>query len=101
MTEQYGDDVEGWKRALRESAVHMVREGKIRGYRGKGIATQLLDRVCAGAKTEGYEFVEVYPTEQEQRSELAYTGPMHLYEKAGFTEFARRGNTVIMRKALK
>lgn len=29
---QYCGDTEGWKRALRESAVRMVREGKIRGY---------------------------------------------------------------------
>lgn len=158
QAELYGGDTEGWKRALRESAVHMVREGKIRGYlvfdkgisvgwcnvndrmnycrvgefdlgsvpedeapsdcqrkgqvksivcfeispayRGKGIATQLLERVCADAKTEGYDFVEGYPVERTQRSELAFTGPMHLYEKAGFTEFARRGTTVIMRKAL-
>lgn len=156
---QYGGDTEGWKRVLRESAVRMVREGKIRGYlafdkgisigwcnandrvnyyrvgefdlsnvpedetasdcqrmgqiksivcfeispeyRGKGIATQLLERVCADAEKEGYDFVEVYPVEQTQRSELAFTGPVHLYEKAGFTEFSRRGTTVIMRKAVK
>lgn len=156
---QYGGDTKGWKRALRESAVRMVREGKIRGYlafdkgisigwcnandrmnycrvgefdlgnvpedeaasdcqrmgqiksivcfeispeyRGKGIATQLLERVCADAEKEGYDFVEVYPVEQTQRSELAFTGPVHLYEKADFTEFSRRGLTVIMRKSVK
>lgn len=70
-------------------------------YRGKGIATQLLERVCADAGKEGYDFVEVYPVEQTQRSELAFTGPVHLYGKAGFTEFSRRGTTVIMRKAVK
>lgn len=138
---QYGGDTEGWKRALRESAVRIVREGKIRGYlafdkgvsngwcnandrmnycrvgefdlsnvpedeaasdcqrmgqiksivcfeispeyRGKGIATQLLEQVCADAQKEGY------------------TGPVHLYERAGFTEFSRRGTTVIMRKTVK
>lgn len=45
-------------------------------YRGKGIATQLLERVCADGKTEGYDFVEGYPVEQTRRSELAFTGPM-------------------------
>lgn len=159
QAEFYGGDTQGWKRALRESAVRMVREGKIRGYlvfdkgisvgwcnandrmnyyrvgefdlsnvpedeaasdclrkgqvksivcfeispayRGKGIATQLLERVCADAKMEGYDFVEVYPVDRAKRSELAFTGPMRLYEKAGFTEYARRETMVIMRKALK
>jgi len=69
------------------------------GYRGKGIATMLLDRVCADAKAEGYEFVEAYPTEHAQDS-TAFTGPVRLYEKAGFTEFSREGATIIMRKAV-
>lgn len=151
----YGGGIEEWKKVLRESATHMVREGKIRGYlafdngiaigwcnandrmnyyrvgefdldhvpedrtpsdcqrkrqiksivcfeispeyRGKGIATQLLNRVCADAQSEGYDFVEAYPTEQTQNT-LAFTGPIHLYEKAGFTEFSRVGSTIIMRK---
>lgn len=149
---------EGWKRALRESAVRMVRAEKIRGYlafekgisigwcnandrvnyyrvgefdlsnvpkdeaiadcqrkgqiksivcfeispeyRGKGIATHLLNRVCDDAKLEGYDFVEAYPVEQGQQNALAFTGPIHLYEKAGFTEFSRTGTTIVMRKAL-
>lgn len=155
----YGGGTEGWKRVLRESAVRMVRAGKIRGYlafdqgisvgwcnandrmnyyrvgefdlcdvpedkiasdcqrkgsiksivcfeispeyRGKGIASQLLNRVCADAKKEGYDFVEAYPVEQSQNNTLAFTGPIHLYEKAGFTEFSRMGTTITMRKAVR
>ena len=33
-------------------------------YRGKGIATQLLNRVCSDALAEGYEYVEAYPSDQ-------------------------------------
>ena len=69
-------------------------------YRGKGIATQLLDRVCADALAEGYEYVEAYPSDQVQSS-LAFTGPVRLYEKAGFTEFSRIGSTIVMRKKLR
>ena len=69
-------------------------------YRGKGIATQLLNRVCADARAEGYEYVEAYPSDQEQNS-LAFTGPVRLYEKAGFTESSRTGSTIVMRKRLR
>lgn len=68
-------------------------------YRGKGIAAQLLDRVCVDAQREGYAFVEAYPSEQAQPA-LAFTGPIRLYEKAGFTEYARLGPTIVMRKPL-
>lgn len=93
-----------------EEASDCQRKGQIKSivcfeispeYRGKGIATQLLERVCGDAKREGYDFVEVYPVEQAQRNELAFTGPVHLYEKVGFTEFSRRGTTIIMRKSMK
>ena len=153
----YGGGTEGWKKALRESAVQMVRERKIRGYlafdngiavgwcnaddrmnyyrvgefdldhvpedcapseclregqiksivcfeicpeyRGKGIAAQLLNRVCIDARAGGYVYVEAYPSDQAQNS-LAFTGPVRLYEKAGFAEFSRVGGTVVMRKGL-
>lgn len=158
QAEIYGGGTEGWKKALRESAVQMVRESKIRGYlafdsgiavgwcnandrmnyyrvgefdldnipedtvssgcqrkgqiksvvcfeicpeyRGKGIAAQLLDRVCADAAAEGYDFAEGYPA-AEERNMPAFTGPVRLYEKAGFTVFSRTGSMLIMRKPLR
>ena len=69
-------------------------------YRGKGIAAQLLNRVCEDARADGYEYVEAYPSDQVQDS-LAFTGPVRLYEKAGFKEFSRIGSTIVMRKKLK
>ncbi|MCR4655366.1 MAG: GNAT family N-acetyltransferase [Lachnospiraceae bacterium] len=69
-------------------------------YRGKGIATQLLNQVCTDALAEGYEYVEAYPSDRVQSS-LAFTGPVHMYEKAGFTEFSRIGSTIVMRKKLR
>ena len=52
-------------------------------YRGKGVATQLLARVCEDAKAEGYRYVEAYPVQDGGYLGMAFTGPVHMYEKAG------------------
>lgn len=70
-------------------------------YRRRGIAGKLLERVCRDAGEEGYSFVEAYPSVQGEDVSLAFTGPLLLYEKAGFTEYARRGTTIVMRKAVR
>lgn len=69
-------------------------------YRGKGIATAFLARICDDAKEEGYTFVEGYPVLHEKNTPLDYAGPFHLYEKFGFIKVAEQGNVVIMRKEL-
>ena len=68
-------------------------------YRGKGIAARLLQRVCADAGAEGFEYVEAYPMDGAPPA-LAFTGPAALYEKTGFTVFSRTGHTIVMRKKL-
>ena len=70
-------------------------------YRGRGIAGQLLKRVCIDAAEEGYSFVEAYPEDESQDSVMSFTGPYRLYEKAGFKEYGRMGSVIIMRKTLK
>lgn len=69
-------------------------------YRGMGVAAQLLRRVCADAQGEGYDFVEAYPVEHAQPT-LAFTGPIGLYEKAGFTVCSKTDAAIVMRKALR
>jgi len=90
------------------AALECEREGQVKSavcfeispkYRGKGIAAQLLNRVCTDALKEGYEYAEGYPSENTQAS-LAFTGPARLYEKAGFAEHSRNGSTIVMRKKL-
>lgn len=66
-------------------------------YRHRGIASKLLERVCLDAKREGYEFAEAYPRLADS-DEPAFTGPLHMYEKAGFKEYARNASAIIMRK---
>lgn len=69
-------------------------------YRGKGLATALLRRVCEDALKDGYEYVEAYPA-VKGKGEFDFTGPMRLYEKLGFTIGEQRGEMLIMRKKLK
>ena len=69
-------------------------------YRGMGIASAFIDRVCSDAKSEGYAAVEGYAKLSDQRNDFDYQGPVRLYQKAGFTEAAKENGLVIMRKVL-
>ncbi len=69
-------------------------------YRGKGVAKALLQQVCEDAKTEGFELVEVYPQLVEAYSSLDFTGPLAMYQNAGFEEIKRHGKTIVMQKKL-
>jgi len=66
-------------------------------FRGKGVATALLQRVVTDAKAEGYVAVEGFPTMRSERYEWDFHGPVRLYEKVGFTKTGEQGNRAIMR----
>lgn len=70
-------------------------------FRGKGVATALLQRVIDDATSEGYRAIEGFPVVRDERFEWDCTGPLRLYEKAGFIKAAEQGNSVVMRKELK
>ena len=70
------------------------------GYRGKGVASALIERACADAKAGGYAAVEGYARISEVRNEYDFTGPVHLYEKAGFSRVIEQNGTAVMRKLL-
>ena len=69
-------------------------------YRGMGIASAFIDRVCNDAKSNGYVAVEGYAKVSDKRDDFDYQGPVRLYQKAGFVEVARENGQVIMRKVL-
>ena len=69
-------------------------------YRGKGVASAFIDRVCKDAKQQGYAAVEGYAKLSDKRNEYDYQGPARLYQKAGFTEVLRENGQVVMRKVL-
>ena len=69
-------------------------------YRGMGIASAFIERICRDAKARGYAAVEGYPKLSNQRNEYDYQGPLQLYQKAGFAEIVRKNGQAVMRKAL-
>jgi GNAT superfamily N-acetyltransferase len=70
-------------------------------YRGKGVATALLERVIADAAVEGYIAVEGFPVVRGERYEWDCTGPMRLFEKTGFFKVSEKDGKAVMRKELK
>lgn len=69
-------------------------------YRGIGIASAFIERVCNDAKEKGYVAVEGYAKLSQKRDNFDFQGPMQLYEKSGFVEVARQDGQVIMRKII-
>ena len=69
-------------------------------YRGMGLASAFIDRICADAKLKGYVAVEGYSKIYEGRNDFDFYGPVRLYQKSGFQEVARKGGQIIMRKVL-
>ena len=70
------------------------------GYRGMGIASAFIERVCMDAKSKGYAAVEGYANLSDQWNDFDYQGPYLLYQKAGFMEVAREKEQAVMRKVL-
>lgn len=69
-------------------------------YRGKGIASALIDRVCLDAKMAEYTAVEGYAQIKKARDDFDFTGPVQFFNKAGFSEVARQDGQIVMRKIL-
>jgi ribosomal protein S18 acetylase RimI-like enzyme len=69
-------------------------------YRGQGIASAFIEQVCVDAKAKGYVAVEGYAKVIEHREEYDFTGPIHLYEKAGFSQIIEQNGVAVMRKLL-
>jgi GNAT superfamily N-acetyltransferase len=70
-------------------------------YRGKGVATALLERVVNDAISQGFKAVEGYVNTKYAGKYWDHTGPARLYEKFGFVEAAKKKKKVVMRKELR
>jgi len=70
-------------------------------FRGKGVATALLQRVVDDATIEGYTAIESFPVVRAERYEWDCTGPVRLYEKAGFIKVSEKDGKAVMRKNLR
>jgi GNAT superfamily N-acetyltransferase len=72
-------------------------------YRGRGVQHRLLAEAITFARDNGARVLEAYPVDKAGRShdDFMFFGSRSLYERAGFTEVARRSPTrVVMRLAL-
>ena len=65
----------------------------------KGIATQLLERVCKDAADEGFDFVEGYARKTYLPND--FRGHLAMYKKCGFIKCAEREARIVVRKELK
>jgi Acetyltransferases len=68
--------------------------------RGCGIATALLDCVCADAAAEGCDYVEAYTFRGEFDAFDCFSGPSSMYEKQGFEVYRTWKHLDIVRKKL-
>ena len=61
-------------------------------YRGHGVAQALLAGAVAYAKKHGAKLIEAYPVDKPSRSndDFMWFGAKSMYDKAGFSEVARR-----------
>ena len=52
--------------------------------RGQGVATKLLEEVCAHAAEDGYECIEAYPLCHKRYGAVTFKGSVSMFEKLGF-----------------
>ncbi len=77
-------------------------------FRGRGVATALLDAACDAFRAEGLAYAEGYPPIVPPRTQPFempwsahnYHGPLAMYEKAGFQRVRDEGRFAVMRKTL-
>jgi len=98
----FGECVRGtFDTTIRERAKSVLCFEIAPEYRGKGIATALLSRICEDATIEGFDVVEGYPHLHDHREAYDFTGPVRLFEKAGFVKVVELGQVAVMRKRLR
>lgn len=77
-------------------------------YRGRGVATALLNAACEGLREQGMRLAEGYPTTQSPPtvpypvpwSAHNYHGPLEMYLKNGFAVHRQMDGWAILRKSL-
>lgn len=80
------------------NAVSVVCFITAEGYRGKGCASLLLERVLADAAAKGRDYVEAYPAKGGKNCYEEYHGPSGLYSKQGFTLYKDMERRQVVRK---
>lgn len=68
--------------------------------RRKGIATQLLERVCKDAADDGFDCIEAYPNKEFVNVFRDFMGSVDMYKKCGFIIHEETEHKIVMRKQL-
>lgn len=69
-------------------------------FRGKRVATRLLQAACDGFRDQGLRVAEAYPRAQAESEASNPRGPLAMYLAAGFERVRESDGSVIVRKAL-
>ncbi len=69
--------------------------------RRKGVARQLLERVCSDARKDGFDFVEAYPNKAFVDTVEDFMGPIALYVQSGFVVYHEAEEKLVMRRSLR
>ena len=70
-------------------------------WQRKGLATQLLERVCQDAFQDGFDIVEAYPYQESSGQSSDFGGYVEMYERSGFQLSLRTEKGLVVRKHLK
>ena len=70
-------------------------------FRGRGIASGLLSRICEDYKKKGYDYVEAYPSNDNRKQSDHWQGPPAMYKKRGFVKVSEHKDFILMHKYLK
>lgn len=100
-----------WRRSMNYVPQNDIKSGKkvksifcftiAPAYQRKGIATALLERVCADAVKDGFDFVEAYPYKKANWQSSNFGGYYEMYIKSGFIVTLESEQGLIMQKAFK
>ncbi len=99
----------GWKHHISDKIIEKKSKEKIKSvfcftvapdFRGKGVATALLERVIEDARSDGYEYLESYPNKEKTDMYYNYVGPLALYKKLGFELYTETKQRLVLRKKL-
>ncbi len=69
-------------------------------YRGKGLASRLLNAACHKFSKEGLEYAEAYPVKQTSSAADNFPGPLSMYLKNGFRSRRDMGWYKVVRRRL-
>lgn len=70
-------------------------------WRGRGVATALLAQACAQLQAQGFEAVDAWADPAAADAAAMHTGPLSMFEAAGFVPLRQVDGRWLMRRPLK